>query len=159
MANYTLELEVINTYGIFIVIVEEEEEVEEIEEEIEEVEEVKIIYPEVTAKIVQISNFGMVNITFSEEMFVNSTDLSWIDDDVLTMELFPYELPEDVDLSLLSFTWKAVKFEGENLDLKLSFYNPVYISLNKVQDKLTVNFNSTYFLSATTSEPLSESYS
>ena len=76
------------------------------EEEVVQVEElVKVEYPKVTAKIVDVSTFGVINITFSENMFVNSTDFSWIDDTVLDLELVPYFIPEDMDPAQLGFTW------------------------------------------------------
>jgi hypothetical protein len=81
---------------------------------------------------VEISNFGAINITFSEKMFVKSTDVSWINESVLELELVPYFLPEYIDPTFLVFDWKVVSYENKSLILKVNFTNPAYISLNKV---------------------------
>ena len=85
--------------------------------------------PKVTAKVVAVSSFGAINVTFSEGIFRNSTDLSWIDSSVINLELVPFDLPEGMDPEMLSFVWKVVRFEGNSLDLKVNFTNPVFISL------------------------------
>jgi hypothetical protein len=41
----------------------------------------------------------------------------------------PFDLPEDMDPSMLAFEWKVVRFEGNRLDLKVNFTNPVFVSL------------------------------
>ena len=65
--------------GIFI----EDEKFEEIIQVMEE----KVIKnnPKVTAKADKVSIFGAFRLTFSESMFRNSSDLSWIDDSVINL--------------------------------------------------------------------------
>ena len=64
-----LKLEVINTYGEFVVTEETINQEEEVKEEVvnEEVKEKKE-YAKVIAKIDEISSFGAVNVSFSERM-------------------------------------------------------------------------------------------
>lgn len=123
--EYILKLEVMNSFVDLGILVEEE--VEEIIEVIEEV--VVSNNPKVRAQVVAVSSFGVINVTFSESIFRNSTDLSWIDSSVINLELVPFNLLEDMDPDMLSFEWKVVRFEGTRLDLKVNFANPVFISL------------------------------
>ena len=41
--------------------------------------------PKVTAKADKVGIFGEFRLTFSESMFRNSSDLSWIDDSVINL--------------------------------------------------------------------------
>jgi hypothetical protein len=65
--------------GIFI----EDEKFEEIIQVMEE----KVIKnnPKVTAKADKVGIFGAFRLTFSESMFRNSSDLSWIDDSIINL--------------------------------------------------------------------------
>ena len=91
-------------------------------------------------------------------MFRNSSDLSWIDSSVINLELMPFGLQEDMDLSMLSFKWKVTRFDDNKLDLKVNFTNPIYISLGSSQDTFVITLNSSYFIAEQTSEPLDIDY-
>ena len=138
--------------GIFI----EDEKFEEIIQVVEE----KVIKnnPKVTAKADKVGIFGEFRLTFSESMFRNSSDLSWIDDSVINLQIIPFDLPEDIHPDMLSFEWKVIKFEGAFLDFKIKFTNSTYISLGLSQDILVITLNELYFLANATSEPLDAEY-
>ena len=121
--EYILKLGVMNS------LIEEFVVEEEVEEIIEIVEEVFNPNPIVTAKVDAVNSFGAINITFSENIFRNSTDLSWIDSSVINPELVPFDLPENMHPSMLAFEWKVVRFEENMLGLKVNFTNPAFVSL------------------------------
>ncbi len=91
-------------------------------------------------------------------MFVSSTDLSWMDQSVLDLELVPYFIPIDFDTTQLGFTWKVERYIDSSLDLKVIFTNAAYISMNEVQDKMHIKFNASYFIAEATTEPLDKDY-
>ena len=88
----------------------------------EKEEEVQIIHPKLSARVVEISSFGDVSVRFSE-----ATNLEL---DQMELELIPFDLPEEFDVSKLNFTWEVVSFDGINLEIKMKFTNPVYVSPN-----------------------------
>lgn len=63
-----------------------------------------------------------------------------IDDQVLEVEIVPYDIPEEFDKSKLAFTWRVVEYDGKELKMKLDFEYPTYVSLNLIQDLLVVRF-------------------
>ena len=106
--------------GVNVTAIDMVEEKEKIEEEKEEV---KIIHPILSAKVVEISSFGDVSVRFSE-----ATNLEL---DQLELELMPFDIPENFNMSKLNFTWEVVSFDGINLEIKMKFTNPVYVSPNR----------------------------
>ena len=110
----------------------------------------------VTAQVVAVSSFGAINITFSES--INSSDVSCNDSSVINLTIVPYAFLEYMDKSMLSFEWEVIRFEGNMLDLKVNFTDPIYISQGSSLDTLVITLDSSYFISEKTSEPLDEQF-
>ena len=66
---------------------------------------------------------------------LQSTDISWINKDVLDLSILP---SGSSDISMLSFDWEAESFDQATNSLKLQLYfdNSQHISANLEQDKL-----------------------
>lgn len=79
-----------------------------------------------------------MTIRFSEPVYTGR-DISWVKN-AIELKLLPDLLPDDFDLSLVSFTWEPMSFIKDRLDIKLFFESPLYISMNIVQDKMKVDF-------------------
>ena len=79
-----------------------------------------------------------MTIRFSEPVYTGR-DINWVRN-AIELKLLPDLLPDDFDLSLVSFTWEPVSFVKDRLDIKLYFKSPLYISMNIVQDKMKVDF-------------------
>jgi hypothetical protein len=131
--SYTFVVSVINSVSEFVVPIDvnKVDFKDENKKDKDSEDKPKVEHPKVTAEIVELSSFGVVNISFSENLFVNSTtNLTWIDDSVISLHLEPFFIPEDISPSMFAFTWQAIRFEKNMLDLKINFTNPVYISLS-----------------------------
>ena len=126
--EYEIEV-IVKKPAVFVgVIIPIEEEIIEIVEEEIVIEESNPEFPIVKAKVTEVSNFGDVTVEFSEDM--EFVDFNKIDSKVLNIELIPFMVPDGYNMSNLAFTWKAISYSGNKLQLKISFNNPIHISLN-----------------------------
>lgn len=73
----------------------------------------------------------------------------------MELELLPYDTPEGFDFSKLDFDWEVKSFDGDKLEFKIDFTNPLYVSINRVQDSFLVRFlNVSQITAFETNEPL-----
>ena len=82
-----------------------------------------IIHP-MSASITEVDKFGLVTVTFGQKMKVQ--EASSISNKVLSISVIPHigaMYPEK-----LGFNWECVNFTEENMQIKLTFENPLYLS-------------------------------
>jgi len=97
-----------------------------------------------------------LTVRFSEPVY-SGKDLKWVKS-AISLKLFPESLPDDFDQTLLSFTWEPVFFEGDRLDIQITFKSPLYISINIAQDIMSLIFEKpNLFFSKETLQPLERS--
>lgn len=99
----------------------------------------------VFARISKIDQVGNMTILFSQKMDTSTVELNTIAKS-MEIDLSPYFIDDDFDEKLLEFEWEIVSFEDDQMDIKLKFVNPLYISMYLVQDFIIVKFNDQYLL-------------
>ena len=85
-------------------------------------------------------------------MNTERVNISWINSTVLDMFIDPFSAQDDSEEPKdLNFTWKATKFHDKLLEFQLNFSEAIFISPDKQQDKLVINFTGPSALSLFTS--------
>ena len=103
--------------------------------------------PNLTAYVQEITVFGTTTIKFSKQMDFKDVKLTDINSTVLDIYLEPYdnwhENYEDFNITKFNFTWFAVDYYNDILVIKISFFEPHYISSREVRDMLYIHFKTT----------------
>lgn len=156
--EYDIQIEIDKPFIFAGVIIEEEIEIENsnLEKDVEEVEEISLNVEPLTAKIESISQRANLTIKFSEQL-KPQTNLTLIKS-AINLTLVPQNLPEEFDMDLISFDWKILSFSKETMVIQIFFKNPLYVSMNIIQDKMRVVFLKPYlFISKESGKSLHKS--
>lgn len=83
----------------------------------------------------EISSVGNVSIEFNTQMKTAEVeDLAWLNSSIIDSYIQPFDDwhldMSNFDMKTLNFTWKAVSYANNTLDLKLDFNDPLAISPN-----------------------------
>ena len=81
----------------------------------------------VFARISKIDQVGNMTILFSQDMDTFTVELDTLAKS-MEIDISPYFIDDDFDQTLLEFEWEIVSFEDDQMDIKLKFVNPLYIS-------------------------------
>ena len=146
------------------VVIEAEKEI--IKNETKKGEEIELTVNDnknVSARVASISSLGEVVIEFNATMD-DSVNLTMLNSSVLDLYIVPAlsrEGEEDFNLSQVNFTWVVTKFESPELELKLNFSYPLFVSPLEVQDSLVFHvkeWGRPLFYSTSSEKYLHENY-
>jgi hypothetical protein len=93
-----------------------------------------------SASITEVDKFGLVTVTFRQKMKVQ--EASSISNKVLSISVIPHLGAMYPDK--LGFNWECVDFTEENMQIKLTFENPLYVSY-KESDMLMITIKDSSF--------------
>ena len=99
-----------------------------------------IIHP-MSASITEVDKFGLVTVTFRQKMKVQ--EASSISNKVLSISVIPHIGAMYPDK--LGFNWECVDFTEENMQIKLTFENPLYVSYKESHMLIITIKDSSFF--------------
>ncbi|CDW78616.1 UNKNOWN [Stylonychia lemnae] len=109
------------------------------------------------ARIFSINMEGLMIIRYSEDIrdqFINYTTFSQSQILILSVEPSFYK-----DLELLSFKWQLKSFKRNEMQIRLIFDNPNYVSMRLLKDKIKVVFNEQgYFVALKSGLSIKQNY-